>query len=231
MSRFNFKEVEERIKSHPAVNNDFFQRAKSQPWTQKELCSFASEYYAWVRLFPRMLATLIGQTTDYELLAYLSSILSSELGYGRPDYAHYHLLEDALKRVGVKRECLSSGPKEQFTKKFLAELSGLYESKGSEYQIALGAQYALEVQADKMLRQLGDGFRDLLSCNVGDIAYFQVHLNDEPEHARAMRHAVESILLKGEEPQKIHDGISRCLNLIADFWSGCAELVDKSSPK
>ena len=107
-------------------------------------------------------------------------------------------------------------PQYKETRELVDELARIYAREDLPY--ALGAQFALETQADNMLIQLGTGFSVFERWNQLRLKknFFEVHREEEPEHFAAMRKCIE--FYEFQDEKMVRDGSMRCLELLANFW-------------
>ena len=66
-----------------------------------ELERFAVQFFAFVKCFPRILATLLANTTDDDDADELATIPVSELGDGDPKRRHEYLYHRFLRSIGI----------------------------------------------------------------------------------------------------------------------------------
>lgn len=224
MAIVNFKSLRLIIESSPAWKNDTFSRMENGLELQS-LRRLSLEYLHFTESFPDILSRLICRV-DGELMFWLVQILHSELGNGVEADSHDRLFRRLCLDIGVSKSDLIQGPKLDSTKKFVHSLRELY-GKGPLWQ-AIGAQFALEYQADNMLRKLRDAYQILESDTKAEsegIHFFKVHEDEEPEHVAAMEKLIAKGL--GSESQKadIEQGTMACVDEFGRFWSGVGNTI------
>jgi pyrroloquinoline quinone (PQQ) biosynthesis protein C len=153
----------------------------------------------------------------------LVRILYEELGSGDFEKAHFQLFRSVLEKVeagDIKEE------RRQRKRETLALVDGLAEIyRDRELFVALGAQYALEFQAENMLNQLHEGFSKVI--RDGELEFFQVHWTQEVGHIQAMRECLTGAALREDEPAVL-EGTNACLELFGNFWAAFeSELLSK----
>jgi pyrroloquinoline quinone (PQQ) biosynthesis protein C len=128
-----------------------------------------------------------------------------------------------MKSASVSEHELNKPPFYPETQQLVGKLTRIYENEELSY--SLGAQFALETQADNMLIQLGEGFSIFgNSRNIAlDKTFFQVHRTEEPNHFAAMRECIE--VYEGVDALNVAKGARSCLDLFAEFWRRLADEV------
>ena len=211
------------VLGHGAVNNAFLDRFKRGEVSDDEFREFAIQFFAFVKHFPRILATLLANTPDDDAADELATILASELGDGNPKRRHEYLYHNFLRSIGIdprdaaRREWLDS------TARYVDGLADLYGN--DDYLIALGASFGLEHMAITMWDHLIPGIKTLKSERPDfgrmDTLYWTFHRDLEEHHEDSMMRAVE-----GLSPEAFHllsDGCARALDLLEGFWMGLEE--------
>jgi pyrroloquinoline quinone (PQQ) biosynthesis protein C len=152
-------------------------------------------------------------------MVFLVDILHSELGGGNSAGAHARLFANLLTSAGVPCDVLHAGATLTTTKHFLASLKHLYVR--SHLLASIGAQYALEFQADHMLRMLGRGF-DQMHLPYESLEFFRIHEDDEQDHIQCMTIVVNRLLDSNADRSRLHAGARECVRLFSEFWCGIA---------
>ena len=208
------------VLSHGAVNNAFLDRFKRGEVTDDEFREFAVQFFAFVKHFPRILATLLANTPDDDAADELATILASELGDGNPKRRHEYLYHNFLRSIGIdprdaaRREWLES------TARYVEGLADLYGD--DDYLVALGASFGLEHMAITMWDHLIPGIKTLKSERPDfermDTLYWTFHRDLEEHHEDSMLRAVEG--LSPEAFRSLDEGCARALDLLEGFWMG-----------
>jgi pyrroloquinoline quinone (PQQ) biosynthesis protein C len=183
-----FARFDNAIHRHAAWNNPIFEafRSAEKPWPGWKFIQVIGPDYLFVtKRFPSILSLLIARVTDEKLRSLLVGILHSELGSGDFRTAHYRLFENLLHIAGLSN--YSTENVRASTKGLVDGLRKIYRDR--PLLVALGAQYTLEAQAENMLTQLHEGFRDI-EKNSGPLDFFKVHQVEEINHIAAMRPAL-----------------------------------------
>lgn len=214
------EELHGYVLRHGAVNNRYLDRFRTGRLNEAELSRFAVQFFAFVKHFPRILATLLANTADDAAADELATILVSELGDGNPKRRHEYLYHRFLRSIGLepfeaaRRTWLPS------TRAYVEGLAGLYGAPN--YSEALGASFGLEHMAISMWDQLIPGLASLKGSRPSladmDLFYWTFHRELEEGHEDAMSRAIESV--RPEERADLAQGCGRALDLLEGFWLG-----------
>ena len=152
------------------------------------------QFFAFVKSFPRILATLLANTSDEAAADELAVILVSELGDDDPRKRHEYLYHRFLRSVGLdpaeaaRRGWLPS------TRAYIEGLAELYGSR--DYARALGASFGLEHMAIPMWDQLIPGLEALKRRREPlaemDLFYWTFHRDLEQTHEDGMSRALSN---------------------------------------
>ncbi|MDO9708035.1 iron-containing redox enzyme family protein [Paracraurococcus lichenis] len=224
--------INEKIARSRAWSNPVFERSRRGPWSCEDARVIGFEYLAFTAAFPKMLSALCARVDDDGMRALLVEILHSELGSGNPENAHarlfVRLLASCLDAQEVTR-ALAERPQGRLpsTRDFLRGLQALYAE--APLSRALGAQYALEFQADNMLESLSRGFH-AMRLDERNLEFFRVHEVEEKDHIRLMQIALQRLLHNGEDKEELMQGAQACTGLFSAFWHGIGEALARASP-
>jgi len=221
-----------KITASPALDNAFYREWTSRRFSIPELQAFARNYGAWVRSFPDALAVLLVTTHDLEAKTEYVKTLYSEMGYGNATKVHSVLLNsffrELARQMGHENE-LDAETLDGATE-LLPGTTALIEGERALYadaQMSFGAQLALEWQAYTMLRKLYDGARNYLAlwANPDEFheacEYFYAHIGaTEKDHKEESLKAVKRYAVDQEALDRMTEGYSQHLDLIASFWQG-----------
>jgi pyrroloquinoline-quinone synthase len=213
-------ELHERVLRHGAVNNRYLDRFRLGNLDDREFERFAVQFFAFVKSFPRILATLLANTPDEESADELATILVSELGDGEPKRRHEYLYHRFLRSIDLdpvevgRRSWLPS------TRAYIEGLASLYGDR--TYPRALGASFGLEHMAIPMWDQLIPGLerlkRERRTLANMDLFYWTFHRDLEQGHEDAMSRTLSA--LRAEEEESLEDGCVAALALLEGFWLG-----------
>lgn len=215
-----FDDVDELIRSHEAWSNGFFAYAATGPkWTSSDLAAFGWEYFWFTKAFPGILTQLAARVDDDYLRGFLIEIIYSELGKENRQRMHSELYRRLLSDTPQPPD---QGPRLPTTIQLIDGLNELYTS--APLPVALGAQYALERQAENMLQRFHVGFERAGATDF-QREFFAVHEVDEPDHITAMQGALSRFLNEHQERPAVLAGVRRCLDLFAGFWEGLRRVL------
>jgi pyrroloquinoline-quinone synthase len=212
-------ELHQRVVQHSAVRNAYLTRFERGDISDREFERFAVQFFAFVKSFPRILATLLANTTRDEAADELATILVSELGDGDPKRRHEYLYHRFLLSIGLdpaeaaRRSWLPS------TRAYIEGLAELYGHR--DYPRALGASFGLEHMAIPMWDQLIPGLEKLKrreGLSGMDLFYWTFHRDLEQGHEDAMSRTLSS--LGAEEEVALEGGCHAALDLLEAFWLG-----------
>lgn len=208
------------VLQHAAVNNPYLDRFQRGDLTDEELRHFAVQFFAFVKHFPRILATLLANTPDDTAADELAVILTSELGDGDPKRRHEYLYHKFLRSIGIDPQEASRVEWLDSTRAYIEGLAELYAHE--DYQVALGASFGLEHMAISMWELLIPGLMELKQTRPAfkqmNTVYWTFHRALEEQHEDAMMKALEGTTKDAE--YSLHRGCRGALDLLATFWMG-----------
>jgi pyrroloquinoline-quinone synthase len=213
-------ELREFVHKHGAINNPYLDRFQRGELTDEEFSQFAVQFFAFVKHFPRILATLLANTPDDGAADELAKILTSELGDGDPKRRHEYLYHKFLRSIGIDPREASRVPWLDTTDAYINGLADLYGHEN--YQDALGSSFGLEHMAIPMWDQLIPGILKLKQTRPPlarmSTAYWTFHRALEQEHEDAMMSALDAVSAADEA--SLREGCKRALDLLENFWMG-----------
>lgn len=222
----------EDIKTHPALDNPFYDDWMSRKLAMEELRVVARNYGAWVKSFPDSLGLLVADTDDLDAKIEYVKTLYSEMGYGNPAKVHWVLLDSFFKELADRMGDATALDRVRLEREveLLPGTAALIQGEMELYRDSLrsvGAQLALEWQAYTMLRKLYEGARNYQSLWPDSdgfheaCEYFYAHIGAaEKDHKDESLNAAKKYAVDEESVTKIFDGFNRHLDLIAAFWRG-----------
>lgn len=213
-------DLREYVLRHGAINNPYLDDFKEGKLTDAEFRQFAVQFFAFVKHFPRILATLLANTADDTAADELAMILTSELGDGDPKRRHEYLYHKFLRSIGLDPVNAARVPWLDTTRAYIEGMAELYGH--SDYHVALGASFGLEHMAISMWDQLIPGLMKLKQTEpqLADMntVYWTFHRALEQKHEDAMVNALETV--PDEAEASLRDGCRRMLDLLEGFWMG-----------
>lgn len=213
-------ELHEYVVRHGAVNNRYLERFRQAEIGEREFERFAVEFFAFVKNFPRILATLLANAADDAEADELATILVSELGDGDPKRRHEYLYHRFLRSIGLDPREAARRSWLPTTRAYVDGLARLYGHP--DHAIALGASFGLEHMAIPMWDHLIPGLEKLKENRpeLGgmDLFYWTFHRELEQGHEDAMTRSLDAT--SPEERLPLAEGCRRALNLLEAFWLG-----------
>ncbi|HEX5709394.1 MAG TPA: iron-containing redox enzyme family protein [Pyrinomonadaceae bacterium] len=208
------------VLQHGAINNPYLDNFKEGNLTEEEFRQFAVQFFAFVKHFPRILATLLANTADDTAADELSMILTSELGDGDPKRRHEYLYHKFLRSIDIDPVDAARAPWLDTTRDYIEGMAELYGH--SDYYVALGASFGLEHMAITMWDHLIPGIMKLKKdepqfANMNTV-YWTFHRALEQKHEEAMDNALETVPPEAEA--SLRDGCRWMLDLLERFWMG-----------
>src|SRR5436309_16006433 len=94
-------DLRDYVLQHGAINNPYLDDFKEGKLTDAEFRQFAVQFFAFVKHFPRILATLLANTAEDTAADELAMILTSELGDGDPKRRHEYLYHKFLRSIAI----------------------------------------------------------------------------------------------------------------------------------
>lgn len=213
-------ELHDQVIRHGAVNNRYLDRFRQGDLGDRDFERFSVQFFAFVKSFPRILATLLANTTEDTAADELATILVSELGDGNPKRRHEYLYHRFLRSIGLDPAEAARRSWLPTTRAYIEGLAGLYGNR--EYPKALGASFGLEHMAIPMWDQLIPGLEKLRQGRQNlsgmDLFYWTFHRELEQGHEDAMSRTLESVAPDEQEP--LRQGCVEALDLLEAFWLG-----------
>ncbi|HKY06209.1 MAG TPA: iron-containing redox enzyme family protein [Blastocatellia bacterium] len=215
------------VLQHGAINNPYLDRFQRGHLSVEEFEHFAVQFFAFVKHFPRILATLLANTPDDAAADELAIILTSELGDGDPKHRHEYIYHRFLRSIDIEPREAARQPLLDSTRDYIEGLNSLYGH--SDYLVALGASFGLEHMAIPMWDQLIPGILEMKQTHSTlakmHTGYWTFHRALEEKHEEGMMKALDSVDQNAEP--RLLEGCCRALDLLEGFWMG----LEKSSPR
>jgi hypothetical protein len=129
--------------------------------------------------------------------------------------AHYWLFRKALTTSGIAEEQIGQAPRFAESRNLVDGIDRLFVV--DDLPVALGAGYALEAQADSMIKGLHIGFRQF-RLEGSNVEFFDVHRRDEPAHKEYVRKCLLADPALQGRGAEIARGARELLGLFAALW-------------
>lgn len=214
------QELRSFVLKHNAINNRYLDRFRRGDLTKEEFSKFAVQFFAFVKHFPRILATLLANTPDDNAADELALILTSELGDGDAKRRHEYLYHKFLRSIQIDPKLAAREAWLVSTRAYIEGLTSLYGDEN--YHVALGASFGLEHMAISMWDQLIPGIMAIKQSDPDfarmNTAYWTFHRALEAQHEEAMMRALDDVAATAEG--SLRRGCKAALDLLEGFWMG-----------
>ncbi len=214
--------LREEVERHPAVTHPFLRRFGAGGLRRWQIWGYASQHYHLVRFFPAYLEAIAGRTPDAEVRRLLREILEDE--YMRRESferSHPALYRRVLRAVGFGEGDWDQVPLLPATHAFVQThldmtLRSWLEALGA---VGPGHEWAIPL----MFPHLVQGIERSLPLERAALEYFQLHINLDIEHGRALEESLLRWATTDENQDTIRRGARRSLEARAAFWSAVGE--------
>lgn len=208
------------VLQHGAVNNPYLNRFQQGEMSIAEFRHFSTQFFVFVKQFPRILAILLANTPDDHAADELAVILTSELGDGDPKRRHEYLYHKFLRSIDIDPQQAAGVASLNSTSAYIEGLAELYGHKN--YHVALGASFGLEHMAISMWDLLLPGIMKLKQTAPElaqmNTVYWTFHRALEDQHEDAMMKALEN--MPEDSQRSLMEGCNEALDLLEGFWMG-----------
>jgi pyrroloquinoline-quinone synthase len=198
-------------------DNAFYRLFTSTTLSPEALARVFQQYYYYIRTFPRILAGLSHRVDDEFVRMKLARTVVSELGDNGGE-AHYKMFERVLTSVGVTLQDWQTTQHIPEAVELVDGLRDLFLRQPTER--ALGGDYVIEEFGLPMINALYEGFRRYPGWDVGDFAYFHLHMLIEGDHVDWISAAVERISGDPAARADVLAGADQTIALLQRFWDG-----------
>ncbi len=219
------EDLTQEVKKSPANSNPFFQKFKDDFLTREQLQIFARNYFVFCREFIPTLAGLIFNMPmkEEDIRLELVKTLYSEMGYGNKKAVHLNLLKKFTDALGLNSEELMTASACPKIQAFNEGLRDLFVK--SDYRVALGAEFAIEIIAAPEFTYLYPGVKKYKEFSDLDIIFFKFHLEEEQLHGDWLTEAVKNLLKTDEEKKLVWQGAHEAVALWGQMWEVMMEEV------
>lgn len=235
------KVLAESVATHPALNNDFYERWMKSALNVHDLEIFARNYWSRTVNTSTMIARSLIQASHLSAKVEIARNLFSEFGNGHLAKAHIVLLQnyllDLLSRATGRAYSmldLEKVPVLATTRHFIQMQQSLYQGEGQPGGSlrVLGTLLAQEWLAFSMLTRLYEGARNYKFLYAGDddfhqhCEYFYVHIADaEKEHKEQAIRAACAECRTLEDFEYLSTAFNNFLHVTELYWRGIARAM------
>ena len=205
---------------HPVNTHAFFLAFQDHHLHQSQLREWLCQYHYFCKHFVKLLEGLLYRTPvdELEMRVELAKTLYSELGDGRSERAHIRLLERFGQALDVDMTELDRTVPIPEVAEYLAVLHRLFLDE--VYQVALGAELAVEVTAAAEFRYFYPGLLQYGRFSARDLAFFALHLEAEDDHSAWLTTAVEKTVKCDADFEQVAVGARTTADAWKCFWDG-----------
>ena len=221
-------ELNKELGSHRAVNHPFLHKIKDL--NTEQLRIFASQFYLYVRMFPRLMGAVVYTVPDETARLPLILNLINECGglkyLERMDNSHTHpaLFRVFTRALGIKDADLEKTAPLPSTKKFIEKYEQLYLH--SPFLKAMGAVGpGTECIVSKMYVPILDGLRAQKKFSKEDLYFFELHLPIDKEHCDMIVTALAPYMDDKKNQQLVREAAEEALAAREAFWDGLSKKI------
>jgi len=219
----------EELTRHPVNHNEFFQRFKEQRLSRDQLQRFLRQYHYFCKHFVKLLEGLLYKTPvdEVEMRVELIKTLHSELGSGSIEQAHVRQLERFAGALGLSEADLNQTQPLPEVESYLQVLRRLFME--TDYLVALGAELAVETTAASEFRYLYPGLQKYPEFTAEDLAFFELHVQEEQQHSDWLVEAVRRTAGTPAALAQVAAGARETTEAWYEFWKGLYREVFRPS--
>ena len=224
------KKLQEELKDHLAVTHPFLDKIGSL--NNEQLKIFASQFYLYVKMFPRLMGAVIYNVPDEISRLPLILNLINECGglkyMEKLDNSHTHpaLFRRFTRKLGIKDEDLEKSKPLPSTKQFIEVYEKLYlKSPPIKSMGAVGP--GTECIVPIMYVPILEGLRKQKKFSEDDLYFFSLHLPVDEEHCEMICKALTPNMDDKKNQKLVRDGALEALTARKKFWDGLAKAILK----
>lgn len=217
------KKLQTELENHLGVTHPFL--SKINNLSTEQLKIFASQFYLYVREFPRLMGAIVYTISDEKARLPLVLNLINECGglinLEKLDDSHTHpaLFRRFTQKLGIQDDYLEKTKPLKSTKKFIDAYKKLYlQSSAIKALGAVGP--GTECVVPKMYVPILEGLRKKKMFSEKDLEFFSLHLPIDEEHCEMICKVLEPMLKTKRDKQEAREGALEALNARKNFWEG-----------
>ena len=179
--------IHSEIEKRSLLKHSFYKMWSEGKLTIDHLQGYSKEYFQLVKIVPKFVESVAEARGNPDTLT----------NNAREEAEHIELWVRFATALGVSRSDLISYGGSEKTKEAVAKLMGLADL---EFEEAVAAMYAYEMELPKISRSKIDGLKKLYGMDSEDATkYFEIHEEADVRHAQAWREILQRIPLKRHE--------------------------------
>jgi pyrroloquinoline-quinone synthase len=224
------KELQIELKDHLAVTHPFL--SKIENLNDAQLKVFASQFYLYVRMFPRLMGAVVYNVPDETSRLPLILNLINECGgleyMEKLDNSHTHpaLFRRFTQKLGINDDDLEKTKPLPSTKNLIQTYEKLYlNSPPIKAMGAVGP--GTECIVPIMYVPIIEGLRKQNKFTKDDLYFFSLHLPIDEEHCEMICKALSPDMDDKKNQKLVRDGALEALDARKKFWDGLSKEILK----
>jgi pyrroloquinoline-quinone synthase len=179
--------IHSEIEKHSLLKHSFYKMWSEGKLTIEHLQGYSKEYFQLVKIVPKFVESIAEARGN-------SGTLTNN---AHEEAEHIELWVKFATALGVSRSDLISYGGSEKTNEAVAKLRGLADL---EFEEAVAAMYAYEMELPKISRSKIDGLKKLYGMDSDDATkYFEIHEEADVRHAQVWREILQRIPLERHE--------------------------------
>ncbi|MDA1263511.1 MAG: iron-containing redox enzyme family protein [Planctomycetota bacterium] len=206
------------VESHPGVNHLLLSRLATGRYTKSDYQVFGLQHYPMVGNFTRYMELLLLRAPSSEQKLWLAKVLVDEYGEGSDGDDHATLYLDYLHKLGMPEGLEHTTALVPEVWEFIGVHLRLCREE--PFLVGLGALGpGHEWAIPKMFHQIIPGL-ERAGVSYDDRMYFDLHTEQDIEHASWMAQALEQLGTNEEARAQVRRGALLSLGTRFRFWTG-----------
>lgn len=228
-----FKDLNDQVKRHPAINHSFLEMVSSRPFSRKAWLGFAQQLYPHVHFFIPYMEELLLNTFDMNAKLIVAKILLDEYGEDAGGHSHPELFRTFVRACGgdeadrslltTKLDPATVDLVEKHMKlcrdeHFLCGIGVI----GQAHEYAIGFLFPPLVKGMRL-----SGFTD------EEIEFFILHVDHDVEHSQMLEDTMARLATTDEDRAQITRGTLASLACRDALWTAMERRmvgIDKGEP-
>lgn len=188
--------IKERLEENPLrkelIHHPFFKEVRTSELTRDKVGIFLGQWWHPLHYFPNFLSRTIDAVPALEMKTAVSKILYQELGEGDPARAHERIYITTMEEAGFDRATVAEAAPLEETRHLVQR----YQEASADRLSALGFVYGTEVADLAMVAGIGNAVRRV--SGLQDLAWVDIHIQQEPDHVEEANAALDAGLTEDE---------------------------------
>ncbi len=224
------KKLREELQGHIAVHHPFLNQIENL--NEKQLKIFASQFYLYVRMFPRLMGAVVYNIPDETARLPLILNLINECGgleyMEKLDNSHTHpaLFRRFTRTLGIIDKELEKTKPLPSTQYFIKTYEKLY-LKSPPLKTIGAVGPGTECVVPVMYIPILEGLRKQNKFSENDLYFFNLHLPVDEEHCEMICKVLAPYMDKPENQKLVRQGALEALEARKRFWDGLSKKILK----